>query len=227
MAFSFANINKNVNNWINKFQHMKKLNKNGQNKLVPDRLSIMLSIIFFALYSLCFSLTTYLPAALNKEITSKNFTISQSLAFAVKEAFVVLMTIMLFIGIFLIWYCGYDFVWIRIFMFFCIYALIITILWVTTYYNKTDHNILAGVIFTILFLFICLTSYIIISARGYNNLSTIAKVLCVALPILGGCTFVSLFISLLIFNNIKEIFPSFEIFLTVIFTLSFITIGII
>lgn len=212
---------------IAKLQHMKKLNKLGINRLIPDKLSIILSLIFSILFALCFSLTTYLPAALDKQISSSNFTVSQSLAFAVKGAFLGLFSVILILGIFIIWYCGYNFVWIRIFILISIFALIITLLWVTTYYNKTDHYILAGIIFTLSSLFICLTSFVIIQARGYKNLSKYTKIICIVLPALSILGLLGLFISLKYLENIKELFPSFELFASSIFVMSFVSIGII
>jgi hypothetical protein len=137
------------------------------------------------------------------------------------------MTLILLLGIFIIWYCGYSLVWLRIFIFICIYAFILTLLWVTTFYSKTDHYILASIIFVLASMFILLTSFVIIQARGYYNLPIHGKILCVLLPILSLIGLCGLFVSLTVLNAIKEIFPSFELFSSALFVLSFGSVGII
>lgn len=217
----------NLLNDIKRIKNIRHLGKNGKNIQVPNNLSLILSVLFCVVYGLCFSLTTYLPATLDNQISASNFTISQSLAYAIKSAFIILMTFILLLGIFIIWYCGYSLVWLRIFIFICIYAFIITLLWVTTFYSKTDHYILAGIIFSLSSIFICLTSFVIIQSHGYFNLPIHGKILCILLPILSLIGLCGLFVSLTILNTIKEIFPSFELFSSVIFVLSFGSVGII
>lgn len=120
----------------------------------PNRRSRVLSIIICFLFLATFGLLAYLNATLEHEINANNFTISQALAFSIKSAFVVVFTIASVLFAYLMYYRNHNYLWIRLFILLVIYAFIITILWVTTYYNKSDHYILASFIFAFSVVFI-------------------------------------------------------------------------
>jgi predicted PurR-regulated permease PerM len=85
-----------------------------------------------------------------------------------------------------------------------IYALVVTILWVTTYYNRTDHYIIAGVIFSAVLLYIITTCY--------QLRLVVRNPLLVILPGVAVLIFIGLILANIgyISDRVSELFPSLE-----------------
>jgi hypothetical protein len=174
----------------------------------PNVYSIGLSLAIIFLFLATFGLLAYLPSALKGDVNKDIFTISQSLAFSIKPAFVCVFTVAMLLLAYLIFYRGHKYLWIRLFLLLVIYSFIITILWVTTYYSREDHYILAGLIFAITVIFILLNNYLIYN--GIKVHSSYTKIFLIGTSILAIIGIIGLIISMTILNNITEIFPSFE-----------------
>jgi len=71
---------------------------------------------------------------------------------------------------YLTYYRGHKYLLLKLFLNLLICPLIITIIWVTTFYSKKDHYILAGIIFILVLISIILDSYLI-----YNGLKIKTK----------------------------------------------------
>jgi hypothetical protein len=204
---------------------LEKLMKKTSGVIQPNKLSRYLSLIILFLYLGTFGLLAYLPGALKGEITDTDFTVSQSLAFSIKPAFVVVFTIATVLFGYLIYYRGHDFLWTRLFLFLVIYAFIITILWVTTFYNEKDHYILAGFIFFFTVLFIMLNNLVIY--KGLKNHTAFTNIFLLGTPILAILGLLGLLVSKLAFSNIEQLFPSFENYMIAIKSLSVFALGFI
>lgn len=191
----------------------------------PNNKTRLLSVIISFLFLATFGLLAYLNAALEHQIDSNLFTISQALAFSIKPAFVAVFTIACILFAYLLYYRGHNYLWIRLFMLLVIYAFIVTIVWVTTYYNKFDHYILASFIFTFAVLFIGLNSFLI-----YNGLkihSRLKDIILFAIPILAALGLIGILISLTVFGNVPQVFPSFENYVLLMKGISVIALGFI
>ena len=204
---------------------MLKIFENNHKVLQPTKLSKYLSISILFLYLVSFGLLSYLPSALKGDLSPQDFTISQSLAFSIKPAFVVVFTITSFMFAYLIYYRGHNFIWSRLFLLLVIYSFIITILWVTTYYSKLDHYILASIIFVFVVFFVMLNSLVIYD--GVKLHTKISTGILITLPILAIIGLIGLSISKVIFLSIDELFPSFENYMVAIKGASILTLGFI
>jgi len=191
----------------------------------PNKTTRVISIISCFLFVASFGLLAYLNASLKKEINSQDFTVSQALAFSIKPAFVVVFTIACLCFGYLIYYRNHPYVFIRLFMLLVIYAFVITILWVTTYYNKQDHYILALFIFIIAVLLIGMNNFLIYNGlKGHTKLKDIFLIGIVILAVLG---LIGILISLVFLSQIVQVFPSFENYILSIKGLSVIALGFI
>jgi len=170
-----------------------------------------------------FGLLAYLNATLEHEINANNFTISQSLAFSIKPAFAVVFTIACVLFAYLMYYRNHSYLWIRVFMLFVIYAFIITILWVTTYYNKSDHYILASFIFAFAVVFIGLNNFLLY--KGLKSHSRLKDIFLISVPILAVLGLIGILISLTVLNDIPQIFPSFENYILLLKGISVLALG--
>lgn len=169
-----------------------------------------------------------MPSALNGDVNSSIFTISQSLAYGIKPVIVTMFVIFMFLLLYLIYYRGHNkFLYIRLFLVIAICVLIITIIWVTTMYNKNDHYILAFFIFIMVIVYIFLTSIVIY--QGLSIKTKQAKIILYLLPILAILGFLGLALSVnnVINENAKEIFPSAENYMILIQILSILSLGFI
>jgi hypothetical protein len=190
-----------------------------------NRRSRIISIVISFLFLAAFGLLAYLNATLENEINSNNFTISQSLAFSIKPAFVVVFTIACALFAYLMYYRNHCYLWIRLFILFVIYAFIITILWVTTYYNKSDHYILASFIFTFTVLFIGLNNLLLYN--GLKSHSRLKDIFLITIPILAVLGLIGILISTLVLSDIPQIFPSFENYILLLQGISVLSMGFI
>lgn len=189
----------------------------------PTSKSRYLSIVIIFLLVLAIGLLAYLPATLEGEITDQTFTISQSLAFSIKPAFVVVFTIAFLLFGYLIYYRGHGLMILRLFLLLVMFALITTLLWVTTFYSQTDHYILAAVIFFSILIFIALNNYVIF--MGIKNHSKPKDLFLIGTPILAVLGSIGLILSKSEFASISELFPSFENFMLVVQGLSVLALG--
>jgi hypothetical protein len=189
----------------------------------PNIYSASLSIIIIFLFLATFGLLAYLPSALNDDVNKNIFTISQSLAFSIKPAFVCVFTLAMLLLAYLIVYRGHKYLWIRLFLLLVIYSFIITILWITTYYSKEDHYILAGFIFSLSVVFIIINNYLIYNGIKFH--SNYTKFFLIGTSILSIVSILGLIISISLFNNISEIFPSFENLMLLVEGLSVFALG--
>ena len=205
---------------------LKKTSKAVSGLRPADFMSKSLSVAAIAIFALMIGLTAYLPSILKGEISKDIFTISQSLAYSNKPAFICM--IVLFYGIitYLIQYRGpQKYLIVRLFLILLMCALIITILWVTTYYNQNDHYILAGIIFTSLVIYIILTSMVLL--QGQKTKSCGITFILYLIPILAIIGFFGLLISRMKFvsDKVVELFPSFENYMIIVQFASVLTLG--
>lgn len=184
-----------------------------------------LSIIIITLLLASFGLSSYLPSTLKGKITENEFTISQSLAFTIKALFIVLFTIAIGLLGYLIHYRGHEYVAFRIFLIVIMYAFVVTILWVTIYYNKEYHYIFAGIIFSTATIFIILTCYVI--SLGLSKKSNHKLLALKIIPVLAIIGIIGILIGNIpyIDANASPLFPSFENYMLSIQGLSIITLG--
>ena len=193
----------------------------------PDFKSKVLSVSAVTLFTFMIVLAAYLPSILKGKINKNIFSISQSLAFGNKPAIISLLTLFYCILSYLIYYRGPKnlTLFIRLFLIFIICSLIITIVWVTTFYDLSDHYIIATVIFICLVINIFLTSFVIY--KGLKIKTRIKLFILFFIPLLSILGFIGLIINRLNFvrNKVKELFPSFENFMIFINFLSILTLG--
>lgn len=195
----------------------------------PDLKSKVISIICIIVFICMIILAAYLPSALSGDVNADIFSISQSLAFGNKPAIISLLTLALVLLIFLIHYRGHkQYLIIRIFLLLIIYTFIITIIWVSTYYNETDHYILASIIFISIFIYICITSIVIFnSLKSNGSVSTMDKTIVFGIPVLGVLGFIGLGLSNIDFikQKLSYLFPSFENYIVLMQVLSILMLG--
>ena len=193
----------------------------------PDLISKGIAVVGVLTVFLMFTLAAYLDSFLKGHIDKNLFTVSQALAFGNKPIMGVMLTIGIGLIMFLNVYRGLDFLFIRLFLLLVCYSLILSIFWVTTYYNLKDHYILAFIIF------VCTTSYIFFNSialyktGGYN---IIGLVLIFAIPIAALLGIIALIITSIpsISNKAPpQIFPSFENFMLLLKGLSVLLLGFI
>jgi hypothetical protein len=194
----------------------------------PDIKSKTLAIIISLILALTIGLAAYLPSALNGDVNSSIFTISQSLAYGVKSAIVTMVVIFMFLLLYLIYYRGHNkFLYIRLFLIIAICILIITIVWITTIYNKKDHYILAFFIFIMFIVYIFLSSIVIYQGLKIKTKTT--KIILYLIPIFALLGIIGLSISFInvVKSNVKELFPSAENYMIFIQILSILSLGFI
>jgi hypothetical protein len=189
--------------------------------LISKSLSVIIIIILLA----TFGLTAYLPSTLKGEVNENIFTISQSLAFAIKTAFIILLTTAIGLLGYLIYYRGHAYGLFRILLIFIMYAFVLTILWVTTYYNKQDHYIFAGIIFSAASIFMILNCYAV--ALGLSPKAKHKLLILKIIPILVLIGFAGLIIGIIPYIDQKAspLFPTFENYMLAIQGLTILTLG--
>lgn len=189
--------------------------------------SKVLAISTCLVFTLCIGLSAYFVSAMKGEIDDKNFTVSQSLAFGNKYAMVPLLVLSFVILAYLIYYRGGKYTWFRQFLISIIYSLIITIVWVTTFYSKEDHYILAGVIFASVLINIILTSNVIYDGQKIKNKSS--DMILKLLPLLASIGATGIFVSKTgyVSDKVIQLFPSLENYMIVIQGASILALGFI
>lgn len=191
----------------------------------PDIISKRLAVSCVTLFVLFIGITAYLVSALKDEIQSNNFTISQAIAFGNKPSMITLVVLAMSIFSYLTYYRGHKYLYFRLLLSLIICSLVITIIWVTTYYSKEDHYILAGFIFSSVIITIILNSYLIYNGQLVKTKNS--KIILLALPILAILGFIGLTLGKVSFieDKVVQLFPSFENYVASIFGISVITLG--
>lgn len=191
----------------------------------PDTLSKSLSISCITVLVIFLGITAYLVSSLRGEIHSNNFTVSQAIAFGNKPSMVILLVLAFSILAYLTYYRGHPYLFLRLFMYLVLCSFIITIIWVTTFYSKLDHYILAGIIFTFFVITIILNSFLL-----YNGLTTktkTKKIILIIIPLLAIIGLIGLGLTIIneIGDNVVQLFPSFENYIGVVLAMSVFTLG--
>ena len=192
----------------------------------PDIISRVLSSVGVLIIVLMFTLAAYLNSFLKGKIDKNLFTVSQALAFGNKPAMISMLTVGILLLMYLNYHRGLRFLPIRLFLLLVMYSFILSLFWVTTYYNQRDHNILALIIFIAAIVYVFMTSIVLYSFnKGMLSLPSI--ILLYLLPILSILGFIGLIVGniKIVRERVSQIFPSFENFLLFIVGLSTLTLG--
>jgi hypothetical protein len=190
-------------------------------------ISRILSVSSVSIIMLMFLLAAYMNSFEKGKIDKNIFTVSQALAFGNKPAMVLMLTAGLALLLLLNYYRGLPYLYIRLFLIVVMYAFITTIFWVTTFYNKKDHYILASIIFISAVIYITFTSMALYKFN--KNLSPINTMLIYAIPLLSIIGIVGLVVGNIkvVNDKVPQVFPSFENYLLFLMGLSSILLGFI
>lgn len=155
--------------------------------------------------------------------SKKTFTVSRSLGYGSKPG-VIFFTSLAFIYLFYLIYSRgpKKFLTIRIGVLFISYSLVISLLWLTPWYNEDLHYALAGIIFSFIFIYIILTYYLMYKKYGVN------KHLFLFLIILNFIATICLTIFSIQHGNsdtFSDLFASFELVFAFLFGLSIVILG--
>ena len=178
---------------------------------LPTTKTKLAAVFCVFMFLILFGLSTYLTAYLKGQISKSLFTVSQSLAFGNQPVVIILISIALFLLAFINHIRGpAKLLWIRQFMLLLVYGLVISLLWVTTYYSEMDHYILASIIFTTIVVYIIMTC--VLYYQNSKALTMLSKVLLIALPVLVALVFAGLVIANIdiVRKEVVELFPSLE-----------------
>ena len=191
----------------------------------PDSISKKLAIACVTLFVLFLGITAYLVSALEGDIQGNNFTISQAIAFGNKPSMITLVVLAMGIFSYLTYYRGHNYLYFRLLLSLIICSFVITIVWVTTYYSKEDHYILAAFIFSSVIITIILNSYLIYNGQTVKTKNS--KMILLALPILAILGFIGLTLGKVsvIEDEVVQLFPSFENYIATVFGMSVFTLG--
>ena len=191
----------------------------------PDTMSKRLAVSCVTLFVLFLGITAYLVSALEGDIQGNNFTISQAIAFGNKPSMITLVVLAMGIFSYLTYYRGHNYMFFRLLLSLIICSFVITIVWVTTYYSKEDHYILAAFIFSSVVITIVLNSYLIYNGQTVKTKNS--KMILLALPILAILGSVGLILGKVsvIEDEVVQLFPSFENYIATIFGMSVFTLG--
>ena len=145
---------------------MKVLNK-------PTTKTKLLATVGVLFFLIGLGLGSYLVSYLKHKINEYNFTVSQSLAFGNQPVMVTFYTLAYLCMVPLVILRGgkKSLMYTRVFLLLLSYSLLITIIWITTYRDETEHYIFAGIIFVSNLLFQLITLY------SFLNYSTKRKTL--------------------------------------------------
>jgi hypothetical protein len=191
----------------------------------PDTISKRLAISCITLFVLFLGITAYLVSTLKGEIQSNNFTISQAIAFGNKPSMIILVLVSMGIFSYLTYYRGHHYLYFRLLLALILCSFVITIVWVTTFYSKEDHYILAAFIFSSIVITIVLNSYLIYNGQTVKTKNS--KMILLAIPILALLGSVGLILgkTSVIEDKVVQLFPSFENYISAIFGMSVFTLG--
>lgn len=192
-----------------------------------DIVSKSISTVGLLIIILMFTLAAYLDSFLKGDIDKNIFTVSQALAFGNRPLMISMLTVGMFAIGYLIYYRGHRYMLIRLFLLLVMLSLVITIMWVTTFYSRKEHYIIAFVIFSCNLLLVTLNSVAIY--KDTKGLSLVSKIILFTIPILSFLGFIGLIIGNIpsIKSKVPELFPSFENYSLAIQGGSFLTLGFI
>ena len=200
----------------------------------PDFTSKTLAITGCVLFSLFLGICAYLVSTLKNTIHDDDFSISQALVYGEKISMIILLVSSLIVMSYLIFYRGHKYIYFRILLNIIICALIITIMWVTVFNNKTIHYIIACIIFLILCIGILLDNYLIYNSlktsyKLYNSINTKNLIyILITIALFTGVIMVILNYVININNSLKlRMFYAFELYMVMVKLLSIITLGFI
>lgn len=190
-------------------------------------ISRVLSVSSVSIVMLMFLLAAYMTSFEKGKIDKNIFTVSQALAFGNKPTMVLMLTTGLALLLLLNYYRGLPYLYIRLFLVVVMYAFITSLFWVTTFYNRKDHYILASIIFISAVIYITFTSMALYKFN--KNLSPFYTILLYAIPLLSIIGIVGLLIGNIKTVNDKtpQVFPSFENYLLFLMGLSSLMLGFI
>jgi len=190
-------------------------------------ISRVLSVSSVSIVMLMFLLAAYMTSFEKGKIDKNIFTVSQALAFGNKPTMVLMLTTGLALLLLLNYYRGLPYLYIRLFLVVVMYAFITSLFWVTTFYNRKDHYILASIIFISAVIYITFTSMALYKFN--KNLSPFYTILIYAIPLLSIIGIVGLLIGNIKTVNDKapQVFPSFENYLLFLMGLSSLMLGFI
>ena len=198
----------------------------------PNFTSKTLAITGCILFSLFLGICAYLVSTLKDTIRDDDFSISQALVYGEKISMIILLVSSLIVMSYLIFYRGHKYIYFRILLNIIICALMITIMWVTVFYNSTIHYIIAGIIFIILCIGILLDNYLIYNSlkksyKLYNLINTKNLIyILITIALFIGIIVVILNYFININNSLKlRMFYAFELYMVVVKLLSIITLG--
>jgi hypothetical protein len=190
-----------------------------------DIVSKSIATVGLLIVVLMFTLAAYLDSFLKGDIDKNIFTVSQALAFGNRPLMISMLTMGMFAIGYLIYYRGHRYMLIRLFLILLMLSLIITIMWVTTFYSRKDHYIIAFVIFIANIVLISLNSVAVY--KDTKGLGMLSKVILYLLPILSILGFIGLIVGNIpaVEKKVPELFPSFENYSLAIQGGSILTLG--
>ena len=193
----------------------------------PDNLSKGLSIAYIICFLLFIGVTAYLSTQLEGELNSDNFTNSQAIAFGNKPGMIILIVGAMSILSYLVYYRGDKYLYFRLFLILIISTFIVSIVWITKYYNKDNHYILSGFIFISFCIIMLLNSYLIYTSLGISDKTKSKQIILISIPILSLIGFIGIILGVIspIEENATQLLPSSETYISVIFTISVFTLG--
>jgi hypothetical protein len=132
---------------------------------LPSQKTKVLSSLTIFTYLTGIVVGAYAVSIGKDKIMSDEFTVSQALAFGSRELMITCFIFAYIFMIMLIWERGpLRFIELRSLLLTVFFALLITIIYVTKYYNEEMHFTMAGIMFIANLIFILLTAHIF---RGY------------------------------------------------------------
>lgn len=131
----------------------------------PNQKTKILSYLSIFTYSIGLLVGAYAVSIGKDQIKRDEFTVSQALAFGSRELMIISFILSYLFIILLIWERGpYKFIILRSFLITVFFVFLITIIYVTKYYDEELHFTLAGVMFIANLIFVLLTAHLF---RGY------------------------------------------------------------
>ena len=132
---------------------------------LPNNKTKFLSAFTIFTYLTGLVVGAYAVSITKDKISRDEFTVSQSLAFGSRELMIICFALAYFSMILLIWNRGpLKYIALRSLLITVFFSLLITIIYVTKYYDEEMHFIMAGIMFVSNLFFILLTAHLF---KGY------------------------------------------------------------
>lgn len=211
-----------INNIIDK-EPNKELEKEYKIKPV-DNSTRIISIISIFTFLIGLTVFSYGFSIIDGELgttESKTFTISRSLGKGNKPGIIIFISLAILYLVWLILLRGPEkFLKLRLFLLCISYSLLISLLWLTPWYNESLHYALASVIFTFLLIYIMLTYYLLYKNYQKN------KNLFYFLIGLNVCVTIALGVFASLHGKVDtDFFASFELVFAFLFGVSILVLG--